>query len=148
MATKIQIKEKYILIGLLVALLVLIWGLTTWISACHYIPNPPKAAPKNKFTSLKPGLTYPLNKYQSLLTGKLFFGTASTTMKAAFRSRLVLWGLAHRSEAIVGTDPLSNQITWMVKVGDTVEGEKIVAIGNDYIVVRNQTGEGRVTFDQ
>lgn len=135
---------KLWLLAAVIALLFFILGLGTWVSAGHYIPETPAPAPVKKFYPPKLQAPAPLAKYQPLLSGKLFFGTEKTTTGVLFSSKLVLWGLIHGNTALVGLDPQSNQNTWIVKAGDTVEGEKILRVGENSITVSNQTGEGEV----
>jgi hypothetical protein len=47
---------------------------------------------------------------------------------------------------VVGDDPGSNLNTWIVKAGDKVVDEQIVSVGVRYIIVRNQSGEGKVAM--
>ena len=62
-----------------------------------------------------------------------------------FKSNLVLWGVIKGIETRAVVSVTANpQQTWVVKVGEAVEGETIIAIGDNYITVRNQSGEGGV----
>lgn len=142
----VQLK-KYIWFALLGSFLVFIWGFLAWIIARHYQPEIPVQAPAQHYTIPKEESRFAITRYQSLLDGSLFFGEGSKK-NGVFQSRLVLWGLINGGYAVVGVDPQSNQNTWIVKAGDTVEGEQVLAVGARFIVVRNQTGEGKVVMSE
>ncbi len=136
---------KYWFLGLGCAFLIFVWGFISWITARQYIPVTPKPGPPNRFSLTKKSIAHPIAKYKDLLSGKLFFGQGvMINSQGTFQTKLILWGLIHGSRAIVGTDPQSNQTTWIVQSGDSIEGEKIVTVGDNYIIIHNQTGEGKV----
>jgi hypothetical protein len=137
-----QLKKYWFLI-LIFVLLVFGWGFSTWLTARLYVPdnpvvNSPGPAPKPDGKETK----FPISRYEALLGGRLFFGEVKP-VTVAFKSNLLLWGVIKGTEnrVVVGANP--NQ-TWVVRAGETVEGEQIIAIGDNYIQVRNQTGEGTV----
>lgn len=138
--------SKLWLIGIIVAVIVFIWGLLAWIMASQYVPKAPASAPLIKYSNPKQRSGFPITKYQSLMSGKLFFGSdgGQFTRNITFTSKLILQGLIHGAYALVTIDPLSNENTKIVKAGDTIEGEQIIAVGEDSITVRNQTGEGKI----
>jgi hypothetical protein len=138
--------KKYLWFALIGSFLVFIWGLSTWIIARHYQPEVPVQTPAHHYTLAKKETAFPITRYQSLFDGSLFFGEGNSNKTGGFQSHLILWGLINGGWAVVGVDPDSNQKTWIVKAGDTVEGEQIVAVGVRYISVRNQTGEGKVVM--
>jgi hypothetical protein len=127
------------------ALLIFGAGGVIWLAAGWGGNKPPRSDPSPKFQLTGAETSVAVGRYDRLQDGALFFGEPSVTL-SAFSSRLVLWGVVRgrNPQAIVGTDPSSNRVTRMVKPGDQVEGEKIVAIGERFIVVRNASGEGRV----
>jgi hypothetical protein len=140
--------KKYLWFALIGSFLVFIWGFFAWIIARHYQPESPVQTPAQHYTLPKKETTFPISKYQSLFDGSLFFGEGSSKKTGGFQSHLILWGLINGGWAVVGIDPRFNQNTWIVKAGDTVEGEQIVAVGVRYISVRNQTGEGKVVMSE
>jgi hypothetical protein len=90
---------------------------------------------------------FTLDRYQRLLAGEMFFGVPDQVQVVSiFKSSLVLWGITHGrgSRAVVGTDPGSQKQTWIVKSGDKIGSEQIVAIDKDFILVSNPTGQGRI----
>jgi hypothetical protein len=127
------------------ALLIFVAGGIVWLAAGWGAGKPPRTdlPPQYRFNGSE--TTVAAGRYDRLQDGTLFFGEPSLTV-TVFSSRLVLWGVVggRNPQAIVGTDPSSNRVTRMVKPGDQVEGEKIVSIGERFIVVRNVSGEGRV----
>lgn len=129
-----------------------VWGLTSWISARFYRPNIPVQMQVGKYSYRLPE-TLRQGRAVSLPGDRLFFGGTATQdlmpVKAggtAFHSSLILWGAIKGETAVVGLDPNSNTATQLVRVGEVFAGEKIIAIGANYIVVRNQTGTGRVNL--
>jgi hypothetical protein len=140
--------KKYLWFALIGSFLIFIWGFSTWIIARHYQPEIPIQTPAQHYTLAKKAITFPISRYQSLFDGSLFLGEENIKKTGGFQSHLILWGLINGGWAVVGIDPGSNQNTWIVKAGDTVEGERIVAVGVRYINVRNQTGEGKVILSE
>jgi hypothetical protein len=136
--------KKYMVLAFAGSLAVFLGGLSTWLIAHAYQPDLPIQEPLRHFSTSKPVIGYPVTRYQSLFGGSLFFGEDVKQPLSVFQSKLVLWGLIHNGYAVVGDDPGSNQNTWIVKAGDTVAGEKIVSVGVRYIIVQNQSGEGKV----
>ena len=147
MANILVLIKKYIWLALGGSFLILIWGLSAWMIARHYQPEIPIQAPAQHYSLPKEGTGFPIARYQSLFDGSLFFGQGRKSI-SVFQSRLILWGLINGGWAVVGIDPQSNQNTWIVKAGDTVEGEQVITVGVRYIIVRNQTGEGKVGMSE
>lgn len=122
-------------------------GMTIWLFARLYQPVEPTPVSVGsiKVDPIPP--VYPLERYQSLMSGRLFFGGSEPLTNipiVQFRSRLILWGVIKGGQAVVGLDPNSHQDTRLITVGDVVEGETITGIGDGYITVKNQTGQGRI----
>lgn len=133
---------------ILVSLMVFGYGFFLWVQALCYQPRTPESLPyrhdyKTKITmDIQPG------QYQALRDGRLFFGESAPVSenRPVFQTKLVLWGITggKNSRAVVGLDPKSNAQTMIVKPGDRIGGETVAAIGKDFIVVKNVSGEGRV----
>ncbi len=145
------ITKKYWLIIYGSSLAVFLTGLVIWLASHLYQPVTPSEAPIRHMEAGKIPPVYPLDRYRSLLSGRLFFGGNDSTDNSndgskvpQFSSRMVLWGVIKGSHAVIGFDPSSNLQTKLVKTGDMIEDEKIVAIGDKYIEVKNQTGQGRI----
>lgn len=142
------IPKKYlfpILYG--VSIVFFIIGFTIWLFAYLYKPVDPIPGPVGPIKIPPVPSTYPLGRYQSLMSGRLFFGGVDPSTEipvVQFRSRLLLWGVIQNGHAVVGLDPNNHSNNRVVAVGDTVEGETITAIGDGYITVKNQTGQGRI----
>jgi hypothetical protein len=145
MTNLMDLIKKYLGLALLGSLLVFAGGLSAWLMARNYQPEVPVQAPLRHYNAPKKDPAPPLSRYQSLFGGSLFFGE-NLKQGGGFQSRLVLWGLIHNAWAVVGDDPNSHQNTRIVKAGDSVAGEKIIAVGAGYIIVRNQTGEGKIAM--
>jgi hypothetical protein len=139
--------KKYVGFAILGSLMVFVWGLAVWFIARDYQPELPVQRQPQHVILPKPEVSYAITRYQSLLEGSLFF-SESVKPAGTFQSRLVLWGLINNHRALVGVDPGSNQNTWIVKAGDSVEGEQIVAVGVREITVRNASGEGKVRMSE
>jgi hypothetical protein len=140
--------KKYFKFALIGSALVFTAGFSAWHMARHYQPEVPIEMPLRHYNTAKKEPVPPFSRYQSLSGGSMFFGENIKSSDGAFQSRLVLWGLISNAWAVVGEDPNSSQNTWIVKAGDTVAGEQIVAVGVRYIVVRNQSGEGKVRMSE
>lgn len=143
------IPQKYlfpILYG--VSILFFIAGLTIWLFARLYQPVEPIPISAGPIKIAPIPSAYSVERYRSLMSGRLFFGgvdPVDTEIPVVqFRSRLLLWGVIKDGHAVVGLDPNSHSNDQMVKVGDMVEGETITAIGDGYIMVKNQTGQGKI----
>jgi hypothetical protein len=142
------IPKKYwfpILYG--VSIIFFIVGFTIWLMAHLYQPVEPIPNPVGKIKVDPIPSSYSLDRYQSLMSGRLFFGGVDPGMDipiVQFRSRLILWGVINGGHAVVGLDPNSHNNDRVVAVGDTVEGETIIAIGDGFIMVKNQTGQGKI----
>jgi hypothetical protein len=149
--TKIMIQlKKEQLAGLVVSSLIFAWGAQTWLVARLYQPDSPAMAPLERYVykNKSANAIQPLSP--ELLQGTLFFGAPPVipvkekpVMVIPFKSSLVVWGVTNGT-AVVGTDPNSNQQTWIVKPGETVAGERIIGLGSNYIIVKNGTGRGKV----
>jgi hypothetical protein len=133
-----------------IAALIFGWGLYTRIGAVNYQPVTPDPAALNEF-KFQTGLKEPqLSKYQALLEGGLFFEKPAVTLfpqiKNEFQSRLIVIGLVKGKggRAIVGIEGYPSQETWIVRAGSKVEDETVLAIGDNYIEVSNQSGTGKV----
>lgn len=125
-------------------------GFAIWLVAHYYQPVTPTPDPVLKINLGNSPQVYPLEHYQSLLSGRLFFGGSDLPfdgVELQFHSRLILKGVIKDGQAVVGLDPNSNHDTRLVEVGDVIEGETIVTIGDVYIVVKNQTGQGKITIN-
>ncbi len=143
------LKQKYWLIIYGISLALFCFGFANWLMAHFYQPLNPTLAPVRHNDIGEIPSVYSLERYRSLLGGRLFFGGADIPDNPGiqipqFTSRMVLWGVIKGGHAIVGFDSGSNQDTKLVKAGDVIEGEKILAIGDKYIEVRNQTGQGKI----
>ncbi len=142
--------EQQLLIGFGVGLLVFGWGLTSWFQARNYQPLAPQQSPVRQFSYQKSEPSPNFAQYQALASGKMFFGSSSANASnlppSIFQSKLVVWGIINGkpSTAVIGVDPDSNADTWIIKPGDTMLDERVVAIGANFVLVRNRTGEGRV----
>ena len=136
--------KKYWIYAVLLAIIVFGWGLGSWLMARLYQPEEPVQAPLQSYKFSPKENSFPLSRYESLMDGHLFFGGAIVSSQVEFSSKLVLWGVVKDETAVVGLDPTSNQDTKVVRVGGYYAGEQIIAIGSNYVVVRNATGEGRV----
>jgi hypothetical protein len=147
----VVITKKYWLIIYGSSLAIFLTGLIIWLTARLYQPVTPSEAPVRHIDVGKIPPVYPLDRYRSLMGGRLFFGGNDPSFNSnggpkvpQFGSRMVLWGVIKGGRAVIGFDPNSNLETKLVKVGDVIEGEKIVAIGDKYIEIKNQTGQGRI----
>jgi hypothetical protein len=81
----------------------------------------------------------------------MFFGKVPEPqpVKPEFHSKLILYGLTRGANpkencAVVGLEGSGNKQTWLVKAGSKVEGEQVLRIADQYILVRNETGKGKV----
>lgn len=153
--------EQYFYIFLITAIVVLGWGLVEFNKAGFYKPALPAKAAPNSFDFSRKEKVYPLERYQVLLSGDLFFGKPEPTPapvvpvkpKIPFVSHLIVLGItkgtnASDGYAVVGTKATGGQQTWIAKVGMTIEGEKIVQIKDGYIMVSNKTGTGKVLIQK
>jgi len=125
-------------------------GCAIWLLAHVFQPDNPIPDPVRKINLGSGPEVYPLEHYQSLLSGRLFFGGSDLPFEGSevqFHSRLILKGVIKDGQAVVGLDLNSNNDTRLVEVGDVIEGETIVTIGDVYIVVKNQTGQGKITIN-
>ncbi|HEX3046454.1 MAG TPA: hypothetical protein VHY08_16980 [Bacillota bacterium] len=137
--------RQYWIVGYAIAIMVLGWGLVTWMDAYVSEPDTPIPFPAQTIKPQVKGQGYSLGRYAKLMDGSLFWGIYPVvTPPSTFHSSLTLWGTIKGSTAIVSLDPSSNQNSKLVKVGEEIGGEKILAIEKDYILVRNSTGEGKV----
>lgn len=133
--------------GLLGAIIILGWGGFQWWQALAYQPVTPVQAPLNHFTfSIEEPNPDPA-RYQRLFSGELFFGTVVQPLRE-FYSSLKLLGLINGANprAVVAVAGSDGQ-TWIVKPGTVAGGEQIIAIGADYILVKNESGEGMVPLE-
>ena len=130
--------------------IILGWAIFDLIGAVNYHPSAPQAAHLNQFNYRKRIPALKLSRYQELLAGGLFFERPPAppppqVPERQFYSGLVVYGIVKGKEgrAIVGLgeDPAK---TWIVKPGSVVAGETIVAIGANYIEVKNESGTGKV----
>ncbi len=130
--------------------IILGWAVFNLLGAVNYHPTAPEPAQLNKFDYRAKTAVPKLSRYQELLAGGLFFErpSAPPTPQAPlmkFHSELVVYGIVkgEESRAIVGLGEDSTK-TWIVKPGLVVDGETIMAIGANYIEVRNESGTGKV----
>lgn len=123
-------------------------GLFLWLQAHFYQPQTTEAVPYRQGAIRENTEKGQSGPYQALRNGTLFFDSAAPVRgeKPPFQSKLVLWGITGGKNgcAVVGFNPKSNAQTVIVKVGEQIAGETVTAIGKDFIVVRNETGEGEV----
>ena len=151
--------QRYFYIFFCAAVLVFGWGLIEFNKAGYYKPVLPVKAARNAFDFNRKELFFPLERYQILLSGDLFFGKPAPTPppavpvkpKIPFVSQLIVLGItkgtnASDGYAVVGAKSGGGQQTWIAKVGMTIEGEQIVQIKDGYLVVRNKTGTGKVSL--
>lgn len=142
-------KKNYIwLVTYTIAFAILMWGFIVWEGASRYTPVRPDPAPLNAFNYSQPVKRFPIGRYQALMDGRLFFEKVPVPVdeaKVVFSSRLVVVGLikGEGGRAIVGLQEKPDE-TWVVKPGMTIQGEKIIRVGADYILVKNESGEGKV----
>ena len=152
-----QVLKKQPFLILIAAVGIFGWGLMTWFNAQRYQPSL-ETTSQIKQNSDKSITTQPSNRPpQTFLEGKMFFGKQAPIVFESpkpvlpviqFVSKLVVWGIISGSEnrAVVGLDPKENTTTWVLKAGDQLGGEKIVKINSDFIVVKNETGVGKVNM--
>lgn len=127
----------------------LFFAVSQWFDARSFVPETPEPAPLNRFSFNKPETKFSLNRYQRLLDGELFFEKEPEQVTVIpFQSQLKIFGIisGKNSRAIVGLNGDPTNTTWIVKPGDQVAGEQIVAIGSNYIKVKNSSGEGKVEY--
>ena len=136
--------KQYRIVVYILVLLVFGGGLVCWLTAARYQPNLPQHARVNRFSFNSTAMQPDLSRYQTLLGGGLFFGNSEAAVRL-FHSDLTLLGLikGKPSRALLGNGE-DSQETWIVKLGDLVNQERVVAIGDKYVVIRNQSGEGRI----
>jgi hypothetical protein len=131
-----------------ISIMVFAWSVWSWLNAVYYHPVTPEQASLNEFDFRIKGSSYPLSRYQGLLEGGLFFEKppAPPEVKVQFQSGLVVYGVVKgkSGRAIVELEGDQAQETWIVKPGSVVGGETIVAIGADYVEVKNESGTGKV----
>lgn len=142
----IKLTETSWVIGLIAATVVFGWGGFQWWQAVAYLPVTPVQAPLNYFSSASPEPPVDLARYQRLFTGELFFGTVAQPLLDFYSSLKVLGlikGVNPRAVVSIG----DSEQTWIVKPGSVVEGEQIITIGEDYILVKNENGEGMVLLE-
>ncbi len=134
-------------LGYSAAILFFFAGAFLYYEALRYTPKTPEPAPPNHYNYQKKESMYPMDRYALLSRGELFFGKTAIPEqeRPAFHSNLKILGIieGQNSRAVVGlkNDP---ERTWIVKPGSVIEGEKIVKIGKGFILVRNESGEGKV----
>jgi hypothetical protein len=141
-------------VALLVAIVFFGWGFLEWNKAYHYRPQaPPKTLP-NRYTFTRRERLFPIERYQTLLNGDLFFGklvVPSSQSAVRFQTQLIVIGITkgHNTTdayAVVGLHSFGDRQTWIVKAGSLVDGERILKIGNGYLEVENETGVGRISL--
>lgn len=145
-----NINRKFWLFIYVVSFGILIWGISAWTEAYRYTPKIPEKVPLNLVSFKITAREFPLTRYQELIDGGLFFEkivVPVAEVKHEFKSRLVIYGLVKGKDcrAIVGVEGNPAE-TWIVKPGIAVQGEKIITVGADYLVVKNESGEGKVFF--
>lgn len=137
--------RQYWFVGFVIVLMIFLWGLVTWMDAYNTPVDAPVKDPEVDKPVEVQTRSHPMSRYAKLMDGSLFWGIYPVvTPPVVFHSTLTLWGTIKGSTAIVSLDPSSNEHTQLVGVGDEYGGEKILEIGNDYIKVRNSSGEGQV----
>lgn len=134
-----------------IAAVILGWAVFSWIEAANYHPAAPERALSHKYNYQTKATGLALSRYQDLLEGGLFFEKPPAppvpeTPKSVFHSELIVFGIVKGkdSRAIVGSQDESIQETWIVRPGSVVGAETVVAIGANYIEVRNWSGTGKV----
>lgn len=144
------VSKKYWLIMYGVSAVIFCLGFIIWLMAYLYEPVTHSSATLQRYTIKSRLEIYPFERYQTLMSGRLFFGGSDIPVDinpiVQFHSRLILWGVIKGGHAVVGLDPGSNLDTKLIKAGDEVEGERIISVGEKYILVRNQTGQGKVVL--
>lgn len=137
---------------LMVAIAVLGWGLLKLSQARLYQPAEPVKAARNSFNFSRKEPVFPLERYQALLSGDLFFGPVPpevTPPPPVFTSELIVMGItketnAKNGYAVIGLKSTGDSRTWIATTGMEIAGEKILQIKEDYLIVRNKTGTGKV----
>lgn len=134
--------------GYIVASVIFGAGLFQWIQADAYIPAMPEPGTASHYAFLNPVTVRPLARYKRLADGELFFEKLPEPVIVkvnSFHSNLKIFGIIHgqNPRAVVGLDGNDSQ-TWVAKPGMVIGGEKIVKIGRDFIMVQNESGEGKV----
>lgn len=123
------------------------YALTLWFGAQGFEPRVTPSNQVNALTFNDKPYEVPAERYDRMRRGELFFGGSSgeTTTEIIFKSPVIVWGITRGREnrAVISMDANQSE-TWIVKPGDEVNGERIVAITDRYVVIRNQTGEGKV----
>jgi hypothetical protein len=130
------------------------WGFLELSKALHYQPQAPSKAPLNRYTFTRRERLFPIERYQSLLNGDLFFGKLvvpppPSQPAVRFETQLTVIGITkgHNTTdgyAVVGLQSSGDRQTWIVTAGSVVGGERILKVGNGYIEVENKTGVGRM----
>jgi hypothetical protein len=137
---------------LTIAIGFLAWGLLELNKAGFYRPKLPISTAVNHYSFDRQELVFPLSRYQSLLSGDLFFGELPPPPpppQVEFKTQLIVIGVTQGANtqdgyAVVGLKKTGDRETWIVNPGQIVGGEQIVSIHNGYIMVKNQTGVGKV----
>lgn len=147
--------NQYFYLFLTAAVFCLAWGLLELNKAAFYQPKLPVSASVNHYSFGRKETVFPLERYQSLLSGDLFFGKLPPAPepppppKVEFITELVVIGVtkgnnAKDGYAVIGFKSTGDRETSIVRVGQIIGGERIVGIYDGYIMVRNQTGVGKV----
>ncbi|MGD8399360.1 MAG: hypothetical protein PVH64_00260 [Bacillota bacterium] len=151
---KERIKQFFYLF-LAIAIAFLAWGLLKLNQAALYRPQLPEQAALKQYSFDRKEQVFPLTRYENLLSGALFFGELPPPPppppppKVEFKSQLIVIGVTKGAStqdgyAVVGLQKTGEEETWIVNAGSVIAGERILSIHNGYILVRNQTGTGKV----
>jgi hypothetical protein len=147
--------NQYFYIFLVVAFGFLVWGLLELNKAALYQPKYPERIPPNRYSLERKEAVFPLTRYQTLLSGELFFGKLPppppppAQPHVEFKTQLIVIGVTKGSNAqdgyaVVGLRSSGDRETWIVNAGSVIGGERVLSIGDGYLQVRNQTGTGKV----
>jgi hypothetical protein len=149
-----QKKEYLWWAGYVCAALTFGYGVLLWCQAACYTPADPEAAPGKHYRFANVAFNRPLTRYSRLLHGDLFFEATPPAAAAPgvapprrdFRSNIKIYGLIRGGNlrAVVGL--IGEPQTWIVRPGSVVHGERIVAIEAKYLVVANDSGEGKIFY--
>jgi hypothetical protein len=144
-----MMKAKW-LWGGIIAFFSLSWGMLIWLNGRFYTPPEPVLLPARHVLSVKAEPIAPFGRYATLAGGGMFFGNTEKGNGAPpvvpFHTNLVLLGIVKGSPstAVLATCAGAKSDTQIVKVGDRAWEERVTAIGETYVTIRNHTGEGRI----
>lgn len=117
-------------------------------------PHEPQLAPVTASDTPRDGrsrrVEYSLERYSVVAGGRMFLGetagAASTPPAAsAFIVRAIFPGPNARAVLAPAGEPPEGR-SWVVKVGDVVEGERVLGISNDYVTLQIQGQRVRIAM--